>query len=77
MGGVRLNLPEFTWLMSCSIVSDHYLFQCLTAVFFLFLQEAGGRKLSMATEYFQRTRHALSFSVYYRDCMVGPEKFSK
>ena len=28
VGGVELNLPEFTWLISCSIVADYYLFQC-------------------------------------------------
>ena len=38
-GGGRLNLPEFTWLISCSIVTDHYLFQCLTAMFFGYLQK--------------------------------------
>ena len=45
MGGVRLNLPAFTWLISCSIVTDHYLFQCLKAMFFGYLKEerAGGQ----------------------------------
>ena len=43
-GGVRLNLPELMWSVSCSVVTDHYLFQCLKAVFFDYLQEvrAGG-----------------------------------
>ena len=29
MEGVRLNLPEINWLVSCSIVTDRYLFLCL------------------------------------------------
>ena len=39
VGGVRLNLPEFTWLISSSVVTNHYLFQCLKAMFFGNLQE--------------------------------------
>ena len=33
VGGVGLNLPEFTWLISCSIVTDHYLFQHFIALY--------------------------------------------
>ena len=25
-GGVRLHLPEYSWILSCSILTDHYLF---------------------------------------------------
>ena len=42
IGDVRLDLPEITWLISCSIVTDHFLFQCLKAMFFGYLQELGG-----------------------------------
>ena len=44
VGGVRLNLSEFTWLGSCSMVTDHYIFQCLKAMSSGYLQEvrAGG-----------------------------------
>ena len=38
---VRLNLPEFTWLISCSIVTDHYIFQRFKGLFFGYLQEVG------------------------------------
>ena len=31
-GAVRLNLPEFPRLISSSIVTDHYLFQCRKAM---------------------------------------------
>ena len=37
--GVRLNLPELTWSISCSIVTDHYLFQHHKAMLFGYLQE--------------------------------------
>ena len=39
--GAKLNLPEFTWLVNCSIVTDHYSFKCLEAVFFGYLQVVG------------------------------------
>ena len=39
--GEELNLAEFTWLISCSIATDHYLFQCLKAMFFSYLQAVG------------------------------------
>ena len=32
---------EFTWLVSCSTVNDHYSFLCLKAMFFAFLHELG------------------------------------
>ena len=31
VGGVKLNLTEFTWFASILIFTDHYLFQCLKA----------------------------------------------
>ena len=45
LGGVRLNLPEYTWLIGCSIATDHYLFQCLKGMFYGYLQTimAGGK----------------------------------
>ena len=39
LGGLRLNLPESTRLISCSIVTDQYLFQCLKAMLFGYLLE--------------------------------------
>ena len=39
VGGVGLNFPELTWLISSSIVTDHYLFQRFKALFFGYLQE--------------------------------------
>ena len=33
-GGVKLNLPEFSWLVSCSVVTNNNLFQRLQAIFF-------------------------------------------
>ena len=40
-GAVGLNLPEFIWLVSCSIVMNHYSFQCLKAMFFSYLHAEG------------------------------------
>ena len=40
LGGVRLNLPEFTWLVSSSIATDHYLL--------LWLFKHGHRKFSLS-----------------------------
>ena len=34
LGGVRQNLPEFSWLVSRAIVTDHYAFQCSKAMSF-------------------------------------------
>ena len=62
---VRLNLPEFTWLVTCPIVTGHYLFQCLKEMFFGYLNALGGRRESMAIENSQRARHSLVSSVYY------------
>ena len=59
--GVRLNFPEFKLLMRCSIVTDHYLFQCFKAMFFGFISSA-----SLDIENFQRTRQSLASSVYCR-----------
>ena len=33
-GVVRLSLPKFIWLVSCSIVTVHYSYQYLKAMFF-------------------------------------------
>ena len=41
---VELNLTEFTWFVSFYIFTDHYLFQCLKAIFFGCLQAAGGQE---------------------------------
>ena len=35
LGGLKLNLLEFIWLVNCAIVTDHYSFQCSTAMPFL------------------------------------------
>ena len=48
VGGVKLNLTEFTWFASVYIFTDHYLFQCLKVIFFGYLQAVGGRRASMA-----------------------------
>ena len=53
LGVVKLNLPEFIWLVGCYIVIDHYSCQSLKAMIFTYLHatEAGGQawllKLSM------------------------------
>ena len=47
--GVRLGLPEFTWVISCSIVNVLWLFR-----------SCKGRRLSMAIKnFFQHARHIL------------------
>ena len=51
-GAVMLNLSEFIWLVSCSIVTDHYSFQYLNAMLFRYLHAIGGRRASMAIETF-------------------------
>ena len=43
-GGVKLNLTEFTWIVSFYVFTDHYLFQCLKEIFFGYLQAAGGQE---------------------------------
>ena len=58
VGGVKLNLTEFTWFESFYIFTDHYLFQSLKVIFFGYLQAAGGGA-SMAIENFQCGRHSL------------------
>ena len=45
LGGVRLNLPELTWLVSCAIVNDHCSFQCAKAMPFCYLYTAGSGEL--------------------------------
>ena len=42
VGGVKLNLTDFTWFTNFYIFTDHYLFQCLKVMFFGYLQAAGG-----------------------------------
>ena len=42
VGCVKLNLTEFTWFVNFYIFTDHYLFQCLKAIFSGYLQAAGG-----------------------------------
>ena len=37
----RLNLPEFTWLVSCSVSPNHYLFQYHKTIFFGYLHVVG------------------------------------
>ena len=40
-GIVRLNLPEFIWLVSCSIVIEDYSFQYCNAMFLSYLHAVG------------------------------------
>ena len=46
---MRLNLPEFTWLISCSIASDHCLIQFLKEMLVGCLQaiRAGGPSMGI------------------------------
>ena len=62
--GVRLNLSEFTWLVSCSIVTSHYLFQYLKAMFFGYLNGVGNRRASLVIKIFECARHSLTSSGY-------------
>ena len=39
--GVGLHLTEFAWLVSCSIITDHYSFQCLKEMFFGYFHVVG------------------------------------
>ena len=66
-GGVRLNLPEFTWLISCSIATDHYLFQCLKATFFGYLQVVGAGGQAWLSKTFK-----VQDSLYYTMSTIGP-----
>ena len=43
--GVRLNLPEFTWLVSCAIVNGFYSFQCPEAMSFGYSYAVGSGEL--------------------------------
>ena len=43
VGGLVLNLPEFTWLVHCPIVIDHCLFQYLMFFSCLHGVGAGGK----------------------------------
>ena len=63
VGGVRLNVPEIMLLISCSTISNLYLFYCL-----------GTGGLSMAIRNLQRARHSASI---IGPTMVGPSKFFK
>ena len=49
VGGVKLNLTEFTWFVSFYIFTDHYLFQYSLATY----KRQGGRRASMVIENFQ------------------------
>ena len=44
-GDVRLNLPEFTWLVSCAIVTDLYSFQYRKPMSFGYLYTVGSGEL--------------------------------
>ena len=59
-GHSETPLNEFTLLIRCSIVTDHYLFQCLKAILFGYVQAIGAGGLSMTIENFQRVRKSLS-----------------
>ena len=61
VGGVKLNLTEFTWFVSFFTFTDHYLFQYYLATY----KRQGGRRASMALENFQCARHSLVSSFYY------------
>ena len=43
----RLNLSEFTWLLSCAIVTDCYSFKCSKALSFGYLYVVGSGELIM------------------------------
>ena len=45
VGDARLNLPEFTWLVSCAIVTDHYSFECPRGMSFGYLYAVGSGEL--------------------------------
>ena len=49
VGGLKLNLTEFTWFVSFYIFTDHYLFQYSLATY----KRQGGRRASLAIENFQ------------------------
>ena len=73
-GHSETPLPEFTLLIRCSIVTNHYSFQCLKAIFSGYLQAIGAGGLSMTIENFQRVRHPVSI---LGPTVVGPRKISK
>ena len=70
-GGVRLkdcpfvhNFPKSS--QSCSIVIDHYLFQCLKAIFICNFHALKGSRTSMAIGDFQCAEHSTISSVPFR-----------
>ena len=69
LGGVRLTLPDFTRLISCSIGTGHYLFQCLKAMFVCYLQTAKTGRLVWS--------NSLVSTMYLRPTMVGPRTIFK
>ena len=83
LGGARLNLPEFAWLMNCSVVSDHSSFKFLKALLSGDLHAVGAGELtlslveqecsnvSMATHNFQCVRHSLASSDNCKPNLVG------
>ena len=76
-----LNLPEFTWSISCSIVTDHYVLKCLfgylQAMLFGYLQAVGGRRARMTIENFQNARHFQYTVFIIEPAMFGPGKVFK
>ena len=54
-GGCKAEFPEFTLLINCSIVTDHYLFQRLT-----------DKRASIGIENLQPAREYLESSVYLK-----------
>ena len=76
--GVRLNLPEFTWLVSCSIFNDHYSFKFVITLLSGYLDvEVVGELITSLVEQkcsnagktinnFQCVGHSLTPSDYYK-----------
>ena len=57
LGGCKV---EFTWLLTCSIATYHYSFQCFKAMLFRYLQVVvGAGGASMAIESFQYATHSI------------------
>ena len=43
-GSLGLDLPEFSWLVTCSIVANHYFFQCRKAILFGYICVVGAKQ---------------------------------
>ena len=66
IGGIKLRLPEFTFLVSC-VLCHRSLFIPVAESSVLWLFTCGrGRRTSMAIENFKCSRHSLVSSIYYR-----------